>query len=80
MPAFQIPAKLSYDEAATIPAGIVAAYLGLYNTAPKGFAFSPPLEASARGLYSGKPLIVLGGSSNVGQYSALSPHNKMKLV
>ncbi|KAG6811821.1 hypothetical protein H0H92_005680 [Tricholoma furcatifolium] len=63
----KIPSRLSYEEAATIPATITPGFLGLFLPQPYGVGLVPPLEVSARGKYAGKPLVVLGGSTNVGQ-------------
>lgn len=60
---FKIPFKISYDEAATVPLALSAAYVGLYNQSPHGLGFALPEDVQ----YNGVPLIVLGGSSSVGQ-------------
>ncbi|KIJ89467.1 hypothetical protein K443DRAFT_624700, partial [Laccaria amethystina LaAM-08-1] len=64
-----IPANLSYDQAATLPAALSAAYAGLYSQKPNGGGLEAPVEPSAVGKYSGVPIVVLGGSSSVGQYA-----------
>jgi len=64
----RIPANISYEEASTLPVGLAAAYLGLYNDAPHGNALKPPVNASAKGKYSGTPFVLLGGATSVGQY------------
>ncbi|KAG5637953.1 hypothetical protein H0H81_002481 [Sphagnurus paluster] len=65
----QIPANVSFEEAATIPVALTAAYVGLYNDKPFGAGLASPLVGEAnRGKYSGKPLVVLGGGSSVGEY------------
>jgi NADPH:quinone reductase-like Zn-dependent oxidoreductase len=63
----KIPSKFSYDDVATIPVALSAAYVGLYGSNP-GAAFDAPVSASAVGKYANTPLIVLGGSSSVGRY------------
>ncbi|KAF8886002.1 GroES-like protein [Infundibulicybe gibba] len=65
----KIPPNISYDEAASIPVALTAAYVGLYHKVPHGIGLTPPVEESGRGKYSGKPLVVIGGSSSVGQYA-----------
>lgn len=65
----KIPANVSFEEAATIPVALTAAYVGLYNDKPFGAGLASPLVGEAnRGKYSGKPLVVLGGGSSVGEY------------
>ena len=64
----QIPAKISYEAASTIPVALAAAYVGLFNTKPHGLQLPEPLEPSQRGKLAGTPLVVLGGSGSVGQY------------
>ncbi|KDQ52641.1 hypothetical protein JAAARDRAFT_39892 [Jaapia argillacea MUCL 33604] len=67
----KVPSKISSDQAASIPLGLATAALGLYGKQPtKGSAgLSPPWEEAGRGKYSGKPILVLGGSSSVGQFA-----------
>ncbi|TFK52218.1 GroES-like protein [Heliocybe sulcata] len=69
--AAKVPSNLSLDEAATLAAGIATAALALYDTpnttAPGGAGFTPPWDGG-RGKYAGKPILVLGGASSVGQY------------
>ncbi|KAF5341768.1 hypothetical protein D9611_001761 [Ephemerocybe angulata] len=65
----KIPSHLSYDDVATIPGAFTAAYIGLYNVAPLGFGFEAPVRAGARGKYAGTPIVILGGSTSVGQYA-----------
>ncbi|KAG6812676.1 hypothetical protein H0H92_001434 [Tricholoma furcatifolium] len=63
----KIPPRISFEEAATIPATITSGFCGLYLARPHGVGLTPPLDVSARGKYAGRPLVVLGASSNVGQ-------------
>ncbi|GLB40724.1 putative alcohol dehydrogenase GroES-like domain [Lyophyllum shimeji] len=65
----KIPAELSYDQAATIPVGIAAAVGGLYLPKPHGANLTPPLDPSTQGKYAGKPIVVLGGATSVGQFA-----------
>ncbi|KAF9463951.1 chaperonin 10-like protein [Collybia nuda] len=65
----KIPKGLSYEEASTIPLGLTTAYLGFYNSVPYGIGLANPLESSGRGIFSGKPVVILGGSSSVGQFA-----------
>lgn len=64
---FQIPNGISYDEASTIPVALATAYFGLYNSLPYGAGLPDVLDGSDGGEQGGKPLVVLGGSSSVGQ-------------
>jgi len=64
---FQIPLNILYDEAVSIPVAIIAAYVGLYNRRPYGLGLDAPIIPSTVGKYSGKPIVVFGGSSSVGQ-------------
>lgn len=61
----QIPSTVSFEQAATIPVGSAAAFIGLYGP---GLPFTAPWVEGGRGKYAGKPVVVLGGSSSVGQY------------
>jgi NADPH:quinone reductase-like Zn-dependent oxidoreductase len=69
----QIPSNITYEQAATLPAGASTAYLGMYNKPPHGMGLVSPLEASGPGHYKNNPFIVLGGASSVGQAGSLSP-------
>ncbi|KAG6917715.1 hypothetical protein DXG01_001366 [Tephrocybe rancida] len=70
----KIPAKTSFEDAATIPVALTAAYVGLYNKKPHGLGLKWPTEIANQGKYAGKPIIVLGGASSVGQLlSGFSP-------
>ncbi|CAL1717237.1 unnamed protein product [Somion occarium] len=50
----KIPPSISFEQAATIPVGAAAAFVGLYG----------PKQESA-----GRPIVIFGGSSSVGQYA-----------
>ncbi|RDB29126.1 Zinc-type alcohol dehydrogenase-like protein C2E1P3.01 [Hypsizygus marmoreus] len=65
----KIPSNLSFDAVSTIPVALTAAYVGLYHYGPYGLELASPLDPSNRGKYAGNPLVVLGGSSSVGQYA-----------
>jgi len=61
--------KISFDQAASIPLGLATAAVGFYNKKDEGGAgLSPSWEAGGRDKYQGKPIVVFGGSSSVGQY------------
>ncbi|KAG6808526.1 hypothetical protein H0H92_003830 [Tricholoma furcatifolium] len=63
----KIPQRISLEEAVTIPGTIASGLCGLYLPRPHGVGLIPPLDVSAHGKYAGRPLVVLGASSNVGQ-------------
>ncbi|KAJ3507255.1 hypothetical protein NMY22_g16987 [Coprinellus aureogranulatus] len=65
----KIPSNLTYDEASTIPVGITAPYVGLYQASPLGLGFDAPIKPKNRGKYGGTPIVVLGGSSAVGHFA-----------
>ncbi|KAG6898956.1 hypothetical protein C0993_002326, partial [Termitomyces sp. T159_Od127] len=64
-----IPARFSYEDVATIPVALTAAYVGFYNMKPFGLGLARPTESKNQGMYAGKPIVVLGGSSSVGQFA-----------
>ncbi|CEL56568.1 Zinc-type alcohol dehydrogenase-like protein C2E1P3,01 OS=Schizosaccharomyces pombe (strain 972 / ATCC 24843) GN=SPAC2E1P3.01 PE=3 SV=1 [Rhizoctonia solani AG-1 IB] len=57
----KIPNNINDDQASTIPSAAIAAYFGLFQNT----CIDAPLNAQTA---SGKPLLVLGGSSSVGQF------------
>jgi len=64
----KVPDNISLDEAATFPVGFPTASIGLYNDKPHGAGLISPFTNGGQNKYSGKPLVVLGGSGSVGQY------------
>ena len=70
----QIPDNLTYDQASTIPVTLATAALGLYQkTRPRGgIGLFPPWQEGGRGKYAGQPILVIGGSSAVGQHGRLA--------
>ncbi|KAI0669016.1 GroES-like protein [Trametes maxima] len=66
----KIPDGLSFEAAATVPSGLAAAAIGLYNEVPgtPSAHLTPPWEDRGRGKFAGKPLFVLGGATSIGQY------------
>ncbi|KAF6751370.1 chaperonin 10-like protein [Ephemerocybe angulata] len=64
----KIPSKISYEEAASFPTVLTTAYVGLYNARPHGLGFEPPVTEAGKGKYAGVPLVIIGGSSSVGQF------------
>ncbi|KAG1814079.1 chaperonin 10-like protein [Suillus variegatus] len=63
----KIPDNLGYDDAATIPLALDTASTGLYSKT-YGFGLTPPWVKGGIGMYSGTPIVVLGGASAVGSY------------
>ncbi|KZT22238.1 GroES-like protein [Neolentinus lepideus HHB14362 ss-1] len=68
----KLPSNISLDEAASIPLGLATAALGLYGAVvPQGqggLGLTPPWEDAGRGKYAGKPILILGGATSVGQF------------
>ncbi|KAH9947429.1 chaperonin 10-like protein [Amylocystis lapponica] len=65
----KLPSSVSFDDAASIPVGLFTAALGMYERPyPRGGAGLTPPWKGGRGQYAGKPIVVFGGSSSVGQY------------
>jgi len=65
---YKVPDNITLDEAATLPVGLPTAFVGLYNDKPHGAGLTSPFTSAGQSKYSGKPLVVLGGSGSVGQY------------
>ncbi|KAF6757769.1 chaperonin 10-like protein [Ephemerocybe angulata] len=64
--AAKIPASISYDEAATLPAGVSTAYVGLYDEPPRGLGLKSVVTGGIDA-YKGHTIFIAGGSSSVGQ-------------
>lgn len=67
--AAQIPAKYTYEDVASFPCAGGAAYLGLFAPNPLGMGIPNPLAERMQEL--GDTIVIIGGSSSVGQYGAL---------
>ncbi|THV02596.1 GroES-like protein [Dendrothele bispora CBS 962.96] len=65
--AAKIPDNISDEVAASVPVGLLAAWIGLYND-QHGAGYPHPLVDESKFKPISKPLLVLGGSSSVGQY------------
>ncbi|KAF9536356.1 GroES-like protein, partial [Agrocybe pediades] len=63
----KIPDDWTYDQLGGLPVVLSTAYIGLYNTSPHGLGYLPPNAPENRGKYAGTPIVILGGSSSVGQ-------------
>ena len=68
----KIPPNLSVDEASSIPLGLATAALGLFTSRPEGVRSYVPPWSGGIGKYSGESIVILGGSSSVGQYGKRS--------
>ncbi|KIP04257.1 hypothetical protein PHLGIDRAFT_129607 [Phlebiopsis gigantea 11061_1 CR5-6] len=74
----KIPDNITFDQAATIPSAAATAVLAYYNQPAMpfgGLGLTAPWDGG-RGKYAGEPIVIVGGSSAVGQYggsSAVSP-------
>ncbi|KAI0648663.1 GroES-like protein [Trametes meyenii] len=68
--AIRFPDNLSFDEAATLPVCLGTSAITLYNKHPDASSFKliAPWEEGGCGAYAGRPVVVLGGASSVGQY------------
>ncbi|KAH8112689.1 GroES-like protein [Phellopilus nigrolimitatus] len=66
----KLPSNISFDQAASVPLGLATAAIGLYEArVAKGLEkLTPPWVAGGKGRYSGKPIVIFGGSGSVGQY------------
>ncbi|KIK51150.1 hypothetical protein GYMLUDRAFT_50720 [Collybiopsis luxurians FD-317 M1] len=62
----KVPQEISDEESASVPVGALAAWIGLYNH-PHGAGHPHPFN-DAPGIDKVGPLLVIGGSSSVGQY------------
>ncbi|EIW77948.1 GroES-like protein [Coniophora puteana RWD-64-598 SS2] len=66
---FKLPNSISFDTAAAIPIALLAAVIGTYQPPPHGLGVATPWSSTGRSAHSGSPIVVLGGTSNVGQYA-----------
>lgn len=68
--AAKLPPKLTFEQGASFPLAMGTAACGLYNKrqeSPGGAGLYPPWEQGGRGKYAGQPILIIGGSSSVGQ-------------
>ncbi|KAF8343628.1 GroES-like protein [Amanita rubescens] len=63
-----IPANYTYEDVATFPCAGGAAYLGLCAANPYGMGIPNPLAERTRMQEMGDTIVIIGGSSSVGQY------------
>ncbi|EIN12420.1 GroES-like protein [Punctularia strigosozonata HHB-11173 SS5] len=68
--AAKVPDNVSLDEAASIPATLATAYLGLYSKKKDdrggGAELTPFWQSSTA--YAGQPFVLLGGATSIGQF------------
>ncbi|KAH8091371.1 GroES-like protein [Cristinia sonorae] len=66
----KIPDNITFDQAASIPVGLGAAFVGLYGQPIErgGAGLVAPWQNGGLGKYAGQPIVVFGGSTSVGQY------------
>ncbi|TFK17632.1 hypothetical protein FA15DRAFT_710607 [Coprinopsis marcescibilis] len=63
----KIPPNVTSTQASSVPIALSATYAALYNSVPCGLEYESPM--TGRGKYTRVPMIILGGSSSVGQYA-----------
>ncbi|KLO04681.1 GroES-like protein [Schizopora paradoxa] len=69
----KLPDNITFEQASTIPLGLATAVEGLYGDANRAKTGAkklapPPWEAGGEGAFKGKSIVVIGGSTSVGQY------------
>ncbi|KAI0696870.1 GroES-like protein [Cerioporus squamosus] len=69
--AAKIPDGISFDQAASVPVALVAVILPNFNhnLAAETVNFTAPWEEGGQAKNAGKPALIIGGSSSVGQYA-----------
>ncbi|EIW80733.1 GroES-like protein [Coniophora puteana RWD-64-598 SS2] len=73
---FQIPDNMDFETAASVPAALTAALLGVYQPSPHGLGVSAPWRSDFDSeINAGKPFVVLGGASQIGQWAIQFAHN-----
>ncbi len=67
-----MPATLGFEEAATVLTALAGAVLPLCNQddGASSVRLTPPWLEDGRQKYAGKPTLILGGATAVGQYGA----------
>ncbi|EMD31668.1 hypothetical protein CERSUDRAFT_59664 [Gelatoporia subvermispora B] len=61
-----IPKNMTFDQAASIPLALTTAALALFD--PSSAELPPSWEESGQGKFAGKPFVIFGGATFVGQY------------
>ncbi|KAF9218705.1 GroES-like protein [Gyrodon lividus] len=89
----KLPSNITLDQAASLPVCVATAVIPLYSPPPIGIGFKAPWDGG-RGQFSGKPALIFGGATSVGQYviqfaklsgfspiiATASPHNTALLT
>ena len=74
----KVPPNVTFDQAAAIPLAFTTAACGLYVNptakGPGGAGLVAPWDQGGRGKYAGQPILIIGGSSSVGQYGMFCVH------
>ncbi|KAL1940198.1 hypothetical protein VTO73DRAFT_9149 [Trametes versicolor] len=67
----KVPKNVTIDQAASIPLGLATVATGLWGQHPqaKSAGFPAPWEEGGATKFAGKPILIIGGSSSVGQYA-----------
>ncbi|KAH9921196.1 GroES-like protein [Epithele typhae] len=69
----KMPSNISFDEAATIPLGLLTVLTAMYHNNPnakgRSLMLPPPWVPEGATMFAGKPIFILGGASSVGQYA-----------
>ena len=70
----QIPDNISFDQAASVPLGVATVATGIWAHHPEANSvdFPAPWEEGGKTKFVGQPVLILGGSSCVGQYGMLA--------
>ncbi|KAI0091079.1 GroES-like protein [Irpex rosettiformis] len=68
----KLPSNLTFEQGSTIPLVLATAAFGLYSGKVttgelRGAELTAPWEEGGRGKYAGQPIVIVGGSSAVGQ-------------
>ncbi|CAL1717316.1 unnamed protein product [Somion occarium] len=68
----KVPSNLSFDQAASIPLVFATATVGLYGSDWErgGAGLTPFWYPEGQDKYAGQPILIIGGSSSVGQYAS----------
>ncbi|KIJ54529.1 hypothetical protein M422DRAFT_240596 [Sphaerobolus stellatus SS14] len=70
--AAKIPDNISFEEAATIPVGLMTTSVGFYlSEEQRGVGLTPPWQGG-EGKYKGQAIVIFGGASSVGQFAIQS--------
>ncbi|KAG2126311.1 chaperonin 10-like protein [Suillus clintonianus] len=67
--AAKIPENISFDQAASVQVGIIPFAVALYAQQPEGLAHLAPWLEGGHGKYAGQPIVIMGGTSTLGQYA-----------